>query len=389
MLLRILPVLLITLLLPVCGIDRMLLRPRWKRVWRTLVYLPNVLLSLALMAMAFNESYSSAADYWKGTLLTLTLCLSIPQVVMVVLLLPAWWLRKRSHKISCALNLLASVTGVGLLLAMLYGFTLGYRQVNVERIIFASPRIPQSFDGYRIVQITDLHLGTLHGRAPVLSRIVDSINACQPDLVVFTGDLVNYRSSELFEFEPELRRIRAKDGVISVMGNHDYAQYYRHASSADSLNDIRTLQQHQRDMHWQLLLNEHILLRRSTDSMAIIGVENGGRPPFPNLARLPQAQAGLSDSCFKVLLSHDPTFWRREVLPHSNIDITLSGHTHGMQLKIGNFSPAQWFYDEWGGKYEHTDGRMLYVSMGTGSVMMPFRLGAWPEVTLITLKATK
>lgn len=389
MLLRILLILLLTLLLPLYGIDRMLLRKRWSKWWRALFATPNIILSLALIGMAVNESYSASADYWKGTLLALTLCLSIPEMITVLLLLPAWSIRKCYPRFSRGLCVGIGFIGVTLFATMLYGFTLGYRRVEVRPLIVESARIPKCFDGYRIVQISDLHLGTLHGRTAVVSRIVDSINACRPDLVVFTGDLVNYKSSELFEHEPELQRIQAKDGIISVMGNHDYAQYFRHASSADSLADIHTLQQHQRDMGWKLLLNKHICLHRDADSIAIVGVENGGRPPFPCLADLALAQQGLSNDCYQVLLSHDPTFWRREVLTQSGADLTLSGHTHGMQFKIGGFSPASWFYDEWGGLYKHTDGRKLYVSLGTGQVMMPFRLGAWPEITCITLRATE
>ena len=377
---------LITLTLPAWGIERIALRRKWKSAWRYLFYLPNLLIAIGLVALAANESYSASADYWKGTLLTLTLCLTIPECITAILLLPVLLLRKHAPKATRFMSCAALGLGAVFFCIMLYGFTLGYRQITTQEVTFASHRIPSNFDGFRIVQISDLHLGTLHGRGNVVEQMVKAVNACQPDLVVFTGDLVNYRSSELFEFEEELKKISARHGVISVMGNHDYAQYFRHASSADSLADIRLLQQHQREMGWNLLLNENVTLHSGNDSIAIIGVENNGRKPFPALANLEKAQQGLKEDCFKILLSHDPTHWRSNVLPETNIDLTLSGHTHGMQFKIGSLSPASWFYDEWGGIYQEPDGRTLHVSLGTGSVMMPFRLGAWPEINLITLK---
>ena len=138
-------------------------------------------------------------------------------------------------------------------------------------------------------------------------------------------------------------------------------------------------------MGWRLLLNDNYILRRGNDSIAIVGVENDGNPPFPALGDLPKAQRGLQNSCFRILLSHDPTHWRRRVLPETRTPLMLAGHTHGMQLKIGSFSPSEWFYPEWGGPYYEGE-RALYVSLGAGEVLLPFRIGAWPEINLITLK---
>ena len=197
---------------------------------------------------------------------------------------------------------------------------------------------------------------------------------------------MNTTAQELAEFMPVFSRIQSRDGVVSVMGNHDYAHYYGWENPADSLKDVQLLECQQREMGWILLLNENLVMHRGNDSIAIVGVENDGRPPFPALGDLNKAQRGLLDNCFKVLLSHDPTHWRRSVLPETNIDLTLSGHTHGMQFQLGSFSPAAWFYPEWGGEYRQEDGRALYVSLGAGEALLPFRFGAWPEVNLITLK---
>lgn len=384
MLTRILLPLLFLLWLPLWGIDRWWLRAHLSRKMRRGLSLLPLLLSLLAIATAFHESYTAAADRWKGILIPLLLLVIVPTVLFAVGLLLGRLPARRHPGVAKGIAGIGAAAGIAAFCALLYGFTLGYRHITVRPFAYHHPALPAAFDGYRIVQLSDLHLGTLAHHRQVVEHIVDSVNACHPDLVVFTGDLVNYHSSELDGFVDILRRLQAPDGVVSVMGNHDYAQYYHWASPADSIGDIRRLQQMERHMGWHLLLNDHHLVYRDDDSLAIVGVENDGRPPFPARGDLPRAQRGLAPDCFRILLSHDPTHWRRHVLPDTDIPLMLAGHTHGMQLKIGHFSPAAWFYPEWGGAYTE-DGRTLYVSIGTGEVMIPFRLGAWPEITLITL----
>lgn len=386
MILRILFPLILLLALPAWGLDRMLLSRKTKRWKRLLFYAPNILLVIALIALSINESYTATADFLKGRILSLVILVVVPEVLLAVLLGLSRLLKRFSPigaKVLAVFAWLVSLTGFG---SALCGMTYGYRHVVVKQFDYVNPQLPEAFDGYRIVQISDLHLGTIRGDKALVQKIVDSINQLKPDLVVFTGDLVNYRAEEAAGFVSQLRGIEAADGVLSIMGNHDYAQYFRWPFPADSLRDILALQHYEAEMGWQLLLNDNHVIRRGTDSIAIVGVENDGRPPFPALADLPQAQNGLADGCFKILLSHDPTHWRRAVVGKTDIALTLSGHTHGMQLKIGSFSPAAWFYDEWGGAYEAETGQTLYISLGTGQVLLPFRLGAWPEINVIKLK---
>ena len=385
MILRILIFLAILLLLPIWAIDRLYLKRRLSKKWRMVCALPNVLLLLGLTALAINESYAAWADQCKGTLLCWAIAFSCSETVIALLLGLAWLLRRWSG-VARAIRATAWACGAALFAASVYGFTQGYRHIVVREHTYSSARLPRAFDGYRLVQLSDLHLGTLSGHPDVVRRIVDSVNAQRPDLVVFTGDLVNYHAEEVEAFHELLRQFKAPDGVVSVMGNHDYAQYFAWPTPADSVADIRRLHSYHKAMGWRLLLNDHILLRRGADSLAIVGVENDGLPPFPALADLPRALRGLGPDCFKILLSHDPTHWRRAVLPDTDIDLTLSGHTHGTQFKVGSFSPAEWFYKEWGGAYRE-GGRELYVSLGTGEVLLPFRLGAWPEINVITLKS--
>lgn len=385
MILRILFFLAILLLLPAWGIDRTVLRNRCRRTVRFLFFLPNLLLLAGLTVMAVNENYTPEAAYLKGLLLTCVLCLAVPEALAALLLAVGRCFGLQHPSVRNAFGKLAAVTGLLCFGLLLYGFTIGYRQIVVKDFTYTDRKIPQAFSGYRIVQLSDLHLGTLHGHNDVVRRIVDSVNSCRPDLIVFTGDLVNYRAEELFEAEAELRRLKARDGIVSIMGNHDYMAYHRWGSEEERLQNIRLLQEHERAIGWNLLLNRHVLIRRGNDSIAVLGVENDGNPPFPALGDIPAATKGLGEECFKVLLSHDPSHWRRRVLPETDIPLMLAGHTHGMQFKVGSFSPAVWFYPEWGGAYTEK-GQTLYVSLGTGEVLLPFRLGAWPEINVIELQ---
>lgn len=205
--------------------------------------------------------------------------------------------------------------------------------------------------------------------------------------VVFTGDLVNLDPEEVTPFMQTLAKLKAQDGVFAILGNHDYCFYRPHSDPHMPARLLARLVEKEDSMGWTLLRNEHRIIRRGRDSIALIGVENDGTPPFPALADLPRATAAISDGLYKVLLSHDPTHWRRSVLPETDIDLTLSGHTHAMQLRLCGFSPSQFMYREWCGLYSE-GARYLHVSTGTGS-NVPFRLGAWPEVDVIELKSTK
>lgn len=267
---------------------------------------------------------------------------------------------------------------------ILHGAFVGRSLFQVRNVTFASPRLPEAFDGYRIVQLSDLHIGSWKGNRKAIKRLADSVNALKPDLIVFTGDLVNNRADELDEFQDILSELKAPDGIYSVLGNHDYGPYYHWKSQREQAENLRDLQKRQADMGWKLLNNSHTLLTRGNDRIALVGVENEGEPPFSQHGDLPRALAG-TEGMFQLLLSHNPTHWRREVLPRSEVDLMLAGHTHAMQMQLGHHSPASFIYPEWGGMYTER-GRGLYVNVGAGYVGLPFRFGAWPEITLLTLQ---
>ncbi len=270
--------------------------------------------------------------------------------------------------------------------AWLYGSFIERNCFRVKRVTIQSDKLPAAFDGYRIVQISDIHLSSFDGRERALQRAVDKINALQPDLIAVTGDLVSMGHWELDGKQEILAGLKALDGVYSIMGNHDYSEYHRWESQQARAEAQEQLKRRKRAMGWNLLLNENQSITRGDDTISIIGVENisAGRHSFRTYGNLPKAMQG-ADGAYKVLLSHDPSHWRAEVVGKSDIDLTLSGHTHAMQVSLLGWSPSSLIYDEYRGLYSEAD-QHLYVNIGLGETAFMARIGAVPEITLIELK---
>lgn len=273
-----------------------------------------------------------------------------------------------------------------LLMILAYGYFIGSRQFVVNRQTYYFRDLPEEFDGYRILQFSDLHLGTFrHGHQQDVDSIVALINRQHCDAIMFAGDLICKSSEELAPYDSLLSQLRAPDGVYSIMGNHDYGTYNEFEYEVDRLIDVEALQEHEASYGWRLLLNDHVILHRANQRIAIVGVENDGIPPFPQLANLDKAMKGVNTDDFCVLLTHDPTHWKRSIVNQTSIQLTLSGHTHAGQFKIFGWSPCSLRYPEWSGTY--TEGeQILSVSDGIGNSIIPFRFGAWPEVNVITLR---
>lgn len=288
--------------------------------------------------------------------------------------------------------------GVLVFFMMWWGVLIGRYRIQTVEVQVESPRLPASFDGYRIAQISDLHVGTWNGDTVFISRLVDAVNALRPDLIVFTGDIVNRQSDELLPFIGPLSRLHAPDGVLTILGNHDYGDYVSWDSPSQQVADIDSLKAYQRRMGWRMLDNAHTAVRNAEgDSIIVIGVGNWGEPPFTQYGDLRKAVGShemLNDSNFKVLLSHNPEHWSREVSEISNIDLTLSGHTHAMQIMFTlgkhRWSPSQYRYDRWAGMYSRENRQgvptHVYVNIGAGEVGIPMRIGATPEITLFVLR---
>lgn len=278
--------------------------------------------------------------------------------------------------------------GGGLFGSLLYGFRNKYNY-QVRKVQLAYPQLPEAFKGFRMVHISDIHSGSFNDKAAVL-RGVELINEQQPDVIFFTGDIVNDRASELEPFLELFSQLTAPMGVYSTFGNHDYGDYTRWASEADKAANVERLRQMHSQMGWRLLWDEHVLLERQGQQIGLLGVQNiSGKGRFHSYGSLQKAIEGMPAVPFKILLSHDPSHWEAEVLQHqAAIDLTLSGHTHGMQFGVEmpgfKWSPVQWVYKQWAGLYEQGTQR-LYVNRGFGFIGYPGRVGILPEITVIEL----
>ncbi|MCQ2147964.1 MAG: metallophosphoesterase [Bacteroidales bacterium] len=306
------------------------------------------------------------------------LCLAIPKFLFMIFSIAG-----RLIGFGSAGNIIGYCIGGAFTFAALFGLSFGWKLVTVREVALSFEDLPEAFEGYKIVQISDWHLGTYDRSKETIEKEVQKANALNPDAIVFTGDIVNGDPEELEAFIPILSKLSAKDGVFSVMGNHDYCMYGSARGEAAIKASIGKIQDMERSMGWRLLLNENEVITRGNDSLAIVGVENDGTPPFPQNGDLVKAQEDLEEGTFKVLLSHDPTHWKRKVLPETDIQLTLSGHTHAMQFRLWGISPSRIGYNEWAGLYRSGE-RKLFVCTGSGG-NVPFRFGAWPEIVCITL----
>lgn len=266
----------------------------------------------------------------------------------------------------------------------LWGAYVGIGRLEVKHVDLTFSDLPEAFDGYKIVQFSDVHLSTYDGRrSDILRRAVDSILAQHADAIVFTGDLQNKEPSEIKRHEAQLSRIKAPDGVFSVLGNHDYTMYTNLTNPIDIGRNQGNTEGFQMDMGWTLLKNERRIIRRDSARIVIAGMENDGEGRFPQLGNINSTLYGISRDDFVIMLEHDPTSWRRRILPHSHTQLTLSGHTHGGQFNMLGLTPAMFLYREYQGIY-HIGERTLYVSKGLGGIA-PFRFGASPEIVVFTL----
>lgn len=358
---------------------------RNNRIFKTVWIFETVglmLLPLFLITMVAFAGVSTDSRLFMWGVFTIFLFV-IPLIVYMLYALIAilpFKNRFRSITTIIGLFLMGSIASM-----ILYGGIVGRKKIVVEKQTLYSARLPIPFDGFRIVQLSDLHLGSLRHNPEYIRAIIDSVNRLNPDVVFFTGDLVNSKASEATPFLPLLSQLKAKYGVYSVMGNHDYAHYHKWQNEQERLNNVDQLMTLEREAGWNLLNNAHHIVYEGKDSIIIAGVENWGEKHFGQQGNLAKALQGISSQSFTLLLSHNPIHWQQEVLPTTDIDLTLSGHTHAMQFQIGNFSPSSWIYPEWSGIYKNGN-QYLNVNRGTGFVIFPARIGAYPEISFIELR---
>lgn len=341
--------------------------------------------------------------YLAMWLLFSSLSIIIPEILYVIFSLIGKLVKKFHKNNTESINyfaILGLILSVSLFIYIWWGVFFTRNELEVDSISISDSKIPESFKGYKIVQFSDAHLGSWGNDTTFTSKLVTKINELNPDLIVFTGDIVNRETAELSPFLKVLSKLKAKDGVYSVLGNHDYGDYANWKSKSEKAANMELMKVWQRQIGWKLLNNSHVWLHRGLDSIALIGVENWGEPPFKQYGDLMMAYPdiannGLNDSYYKILLSHNPSHWDEEVTELSNINLTLSGHTHAMQMEFGIgkhvWSPIEMKYPQWDGLYtkRNSNGERLTlnVNRGCGEIGIPARYGkAKPVITEITLQ---
>ena len=289
---------------------------------------------------------------------------------------------------SAFLSWLGMAVGGGLFGTLVYGFSNKYRY-QVTRVPLSFKNLPSSFRGMKIVHISDIHSGSFMDRKAVMKG-VEKILKQKPDLILFTGDLVNDRAIEMTDYIDVFSHLKAPMGVYSILGNHDYGDYVRWESAEIKKANLQNLKEVHGKLGWRLLMNEHIVLERNREKIALLGIENwSAKGNFPKYGRLHEAHAGTEQYPFKILMSHDPSHWDGEVrIQYQDIDLMLSGHTHGMQFGVElpgfRWSPVQYMYKQWAGLYQN-EHQKLYVNRGFGFIGYPGRVGILPEITVIEL----
>lgn len=382
MIARISIIILLVTLLPDIYMYRRYVKRRLGNVWARIAWwLPTLLITVSTIGVSLTRDFAPHNLTLFNTYLFITALVVLPKFSFVLCSL-AGRLARRMLKLR---RNWGNYVGLVLVLAELYilfhGTMVGTDRLNVRQVTIEFDDLPKAFDGYRIAQFTDVHLGSM--KDELMLRAVTAIDDMRPDLIVFTGDIQNMGPDELPRFAQTLKRLKAKDGVMSVLGNHDYSRYVN-LPPDEALRNERMTRDFETSVGWQLLLNDNRIVRRGSDSIVIAGGENDGRPPFPAKADLKKTMRGINAKSFVVMLQHDPSAWRRHILPETNAQLTLSGHTHGGQISLFGLRPTELVGKEDDGLYVEGK-RKLFVSTGLGG-FIPFRFYMNPEVVEITLK---
>jgi predicted MPP superfamily phosphohydrolase len=379
--------------------------PLWKSVARFGFWIPTVLSVGALLWWTFDDPYKYSANFrnWVITGLVATYFSKIFGVLFIFIddlqrgvryviqyfqkgsttNLPGEAITRSDFLMKTALTATAIPLG-----AFAYGIISGAHDYRIRRVTINLPNLPKSFDGIRIGQVSDIHSGSFWNKTAVKGG-VEMLLKEKTDLIFFTGDLVNNEASEVKEYLPIFEKLKAPLGVFSITGNHDYGDYMKWESAEAKQRNFMNVVNANKQMGYDILMNENRILEQGGEKLAIIGIENWGTK-FSKHGKLDDAYRGTDEAAVKLLLSHDPTHWDAQVRPmYKDIDVTFSGHTHGFQfgVEIGNikWSPVQYVYKQWGGLYKE-ENQYLYVNRGFGYIGYPGRVGMPPEITVFELK---
>lgn len=354
-------------------------------------WLVDLMLATGFAYLVTTRKVTRQYPNLTAALMALTLLVFIPKIFALPVLLLEDITRLFRHfppRMIWVSELDMAVAGF-VLLSLLYGMTGGRHRYKVHRITLKFPDLPGAFDGFTITQLSDIHAGSFTSRKGV-EKGIDLVNKQNSDLLLFTGDLVNNKASEMYPWMETFAKLKATYGKYSVLGNHDYGDYTRWASEEQKTANLVSLKKVHKDIGFKLLLNDSVKIHKDGQSIALIGVENWGKGGFHKYGSLTHAVANVADDEFKILMSHDPSHWEAKTLEHEkHINLALAGHTHGMQFGVELFgfqwSPVKYVYPQWAGLYQK-HGKYLYVNRGFGFLGFKGRLGIWPEITVITLK---
>ncbi len=365
---------------------------RWKPKWRHIHLATALPLTAGMVGLVCIPHDAVSSNVLKWIMWFLFIYYSFIAIKVISLAIYSLsWVKSLPEKGKKFVRFTAYASMAILAVILFFAVAVTPYRYEVNRVTIEFDNLPKAFDGYTIAQFSDAHLGTYGSDTAFVARYVNAINDLKPHLICFTGDLVNRRTSEAKPFIPLLKRLYAPDGVLTILGNHDYDDYAAWETPAEKEADQQALRLLEEQCGWTLVNNSHLYIKHGDDSIAVIGCGNfaGSSKHNPSYEQFATSYPNLNDSCFKILLQHNPEAWRAQVTGKTNVDLTLSGHTHAMQIMLSIFghrlSPARLKYKEWGGLYD--EGRQhLYVNIGMGMVGVPMRMGATPEITLITLK---
>ncbi|MEG2339547.1 MAG: metallophosphoesterase [Odoribacter sp.] len=363
-----------------------------RKKWQLLLYcLHSLIFVVFLICFQFFLLHLKGPEtyFWIEKLVGLIFLFYTPKFFFIVFNGIGRFIKIFSKSVGHYVLWFSSIFATFVFMILLYSITLGRYCYKTEIVPVYLNQLPKAFEDFRIIQLSDLHLGSYGKSYPGISRLVKEVNALDPDLIVFTGDMVNNFASEMNPWMKNLKELKARYGKYAITGNHDYGDYTRWSTEEAKQENLKLFFKNMETIGFQMLNNNNVPIIRGMDTLWLAGVENWGNPPFPRYGKLAEAIHLLKKNHFIILLSHDPSHWRAEVLEH-NIPLTLSGHTHAMQMgiKIGKkrWSPAQHIYPEYDGLYQENN-QFLYVSRGQGYIGFPGRIGLRPAITELILKS--
>ena len=356
--------------------------------WRRLLWwLPSVLMVAYSIAIASTRNFVPDEMMFINVYMMLVGLVVMPKMLFALCSGIGYLVCKYTHRRRNYGNFIWLPFAAGAIYIIMYGFIVGFGKLEVKHLDLYFDDLPEAFEGYRIVHFSDAHVGSFqYDKKSILHRDIDSINAQKADMVVFTGDIQNMQPDELLPVMPLLSKVKAKDGVYSVLGNHDYSIYIDATEDVKKANIKATVDREQQ-MGWTALRNDNRVIRRDADSLVIAGEENGGRKPSPKLADLEKSLHGVGKGAFIVMLQHDPNVWQEKIVPDGRVQLTLSGHTHAGQVSVFGLRFTQLTAHNDYGLYNQ-DRQQLYVTSGLGGVVA-MRFGATAEIAVITLHKTK